>query len=81
VQITRWFFYLLAALWLAVGIGYIGQSDGRIFFYVMAGLMFASIFVFIALITRVRRTYPIRFVRSIKVRRILTFQPSPSASR
>jgi hypothetical protein len=32
-----------------VGIGYIGQSDGRIFFYVMAGLMFTSIFVFIAL--------------------------------
>ena len=49
VQITRWFFYLLAALWLAVGIGYIGQSDGRLLFYVITGLMFASIFIFIAL--------------------------------
>lgn len=49
VQITRWFFYLLAALWLAVGIGYIGQSDGRVFFYVIAALTFLSIFVFILL--------------------------------
>ena len=49
VQITRIFFYLLAALWLAVGIGFIGQSDGRLLFYVIAGLMFASIFIFIAL--------------------------------
>jgi hypothetical protein len=49
VQITRWFFYLLAALWLAVGINYLGQSDGRFIFNMIAGLMFASIFVFIAL--------------------------------
>jgi hypothetical protein len=49
VQITRGFFYLLSALWLAAGIGYIRQSDGRILFYVIAGLMFAGIFVFIAL--------------------------------
>mgnify|MGYP001766205002 CR=1 FL=1 len=49
VQITRIFFYILAALWLAVGIGYIGQSDGRLSFYIIAGLMFASIFVFILL--------------------------------
>lgn len=49
VQVTRIFFYLLAALWLAVGIGYIGQSDGRILFYIIAALMFLSIFVFILL--------------------------------
>jgi hypothetical protein len=49
VQITRYFFYLLAAFWLLVGIGYIGQSDGRKLFYIIAGMMFASIFVFIAL--------------------------------
>ena len=49
VQITRWFFYLLAALWLAVGINYLGQSDGRFIFNVIAGMMFASIFIFIAL--------------------------------
>jgi len=49
VQVTRIFFYLLAALWLAVGIGYIGQSDGRVFFYAIATLMFLSIFVFILL--------------------------------
>jgi hypothetical protein len=49
VQITRYFFYLLAAFWLAVGIGYLGQSNGRMLFYVIAGLMFASIFVFILL--------------------------------
>jgi hypothetical protein len=49
VQITRYFFYLLAALWLAVGIGYIGQGDGRILFYFIAGLMFASMYIFIAL--------------------------------
>jgi len=49
VQITRWFFYLLAALWLVIGINYLGQSDGSIIFYVFAGLMFANIFVFILL--------------------------------
>ena len=49
VQVTRIFFYMLAALWLAVGIGYIGQSDGRVFFYAIAALMFLSIFVFILL--------------------------------
>jgi hypothetical protein len=49
VQITRTFFYVLAAFWLAVGIGYIRQGDGRIFFYIIGGMMFASIFVFIAL--------------------------------
>ena len=49
VQVTRIFFYILAALWLAVGIGYIGQGDGRVFFYVIAALMFLSIFVFILL--------------------------------
>ena len=49
VQITRIFFYILAAFWLAVGIGYIGQSDGRLLFYIIAGLMFASIFVFVVL--------------------------------
>ena len=49
VQITRWFFYLLAALWLVVGINYLGQSDGQMIYYVIAGMMFASIFVFIAL--------------------------------
>ncbi|MBI5936083.1 MAG: hypothetical protein HY867_20455 [Chloroflexi bacterium] len=49
VQVTRIFFYILAALWLAVSIGYIGQSDGRVFFYAIAALMFLSIFVFILL--------------------------------
>ncbi len=49
VQVTRIFFYILAALWLAVGIGYIGQSDGSLFFYAIAALMFLSIFVFILL--------------------------------
>lgn len=49
VQVTRVFFYLLAALWLAVGIGYLRQNDGSILFTVIAGLMFASIFVFVAL--------------------------------
>lgn len=49
VQVTRIFFYVLAALWLAAGIGYIGQSDGRVFFYAIAVLMFLSIFVFILL--------------------------------
>jgi hypothetical protein len=49
VQITRWFFYLLAAFWLVVGINYLGQSDGQMIFYIIAGMMFASIFVFIAL--------------------------------
>lgn len=49
VQITRYFFYLLAAFWLVIGINYLGQSDGSIIFYVIAGLMFASIFVFITL--------------------------------
>ncbi len=49
VQITQICFYLLAALWLVVGINYLGQSDGSIIFYVIAGLMFVSIFVFIAL--------------------------------
>ena len=49
VQITRYFFYLLAALWLVVGINYLGQSDGQMIYNVIAGLMFASIFVFIAL--------------------------------
>jgi len=49
VQITRWFFYLLAALWPVVGINYLGQSDGSLIFYVFAGLMFANLFVFLAL--------------------------------
>lgn len=49
VQITRIFFYVLAALWLVVGINYLGQSDGSIIFNVLAGMMFASIFIFIAL--------------------------------
>lgn len=49
VQITRYFFYLLAALWLVVGINYLGQSDGQMIYYVIAGLMFANIFIFIAL--------------------------------
>ena len=49
VQITRIFFYILAAFWLAVGIGYLGRSDGRLLFYIIAGLMFASIFIFILL--------------------------------
>ncbi len=49
VQITRIFFYLLAALWLVVGINYLGQSNGRVVFYVIAAIRFLSIFVFIAL--------------------------------
>ena len=49
VQITRYFFYLLAAVWLATGIGYLGQSDGRLIFYIIASLMFACILVFILL--------------------------------
>ena len=49
VQITRYFFYLLAALWLVVGVNYLGQSDGQMIYYIFAGMMFASIFVFIAL--------------------------------
>lgn len=55
VQVTRVFFYALAALWLAVGIGYLGQSDGQALFYVIAGMMFASIFVFIALAMYITR--------------------------
>lgn len=49
VQVIRVFFYILAALWLAVGINYLGQGDGRILFYFIAGLMFANIYVFIAI--------------------------------
>ncbi|OGO72726.1 MAG: hypothetical protein A3K45_02795 [Chloroflexi bacterium RIFOXYC12_FULL_59_14] len=55
VQITRIFFYLLAALWLAVGIGYLARSDGSTMYWIMAGLMFASIFVFIALGANITR--------------------------
>ncbi|OIN97994.1 MAG: hypothetical protein COS37_00620 [Anaerolineae bacterium CG03_land_8_20_14_0_80_58_20] len=55
VQITRYFFYLLAALWLVVGINYLGQSDGQMIYNVIAGLMFASIFVFIALGANITR--------------------------
>ena len=55
VQVTRGFFYLLAALWLVVGIRYLGQSNGQMIFYVIAGMMFASIFVFIALGTYVTK--------------------------
>lgn len=49
VQITRIFFYVLAALWLAVGIGYISRNDGSEMYWIIAGLMFASIFIFITL--------------------------------
>ena len=49
VQVARIFFYVLAALWVAVGVGYLGQSDGSIFFYVIAGMMFACAPVFILL--------------------------------
>jgi hypothetical protein len=49
VQIIRYFFYVLAALWLVVSINYLGQSDGQVIFYVIAAMMFTSIFVFIAL--------------------------------
>ncbi len=49
VQTTRFFFYLLAALWLAVSINYLGQSEGRVIFYVLAAMMFIGVFVFIAL--------------------------------
>ncbi len=49
VQITRWFFYLLAVLWLVVGINYLRQSDGQMVYYIFTGMMFASIFIFIAL--------------------------------
>ena len=49
VKITRFFFYLLAASWLVVGFGYLTQGDGSIPYYLIAALMFASIFVFIAL--------------------------------
>jgi len=49
VKITRYSFYLLAASWLVVVIGYLVQGDGSILNYLIAGLIFASIFVFIAL--------------------------------
>ncbi|GER81274.1 MAG: hypothetical protein M5U11_08815 [Anaerolineales bacterium] len=49
VQITRIFFYILAALWLAAGIGYVSRSDGRLLFYVTAAVMFLGVFVFILL--------------------------------
>lgn len=55
VQITQIFFYLLAALWLVVGINYLGQSNGRVLFYIGAALMFLSIFVFILLGMNVNR--------------------------
>jgi hypothetical protein len=50
VKITRNFFYLLAAFWFVVGIGFLTQYDGSILYYLIAGLMFASIFVFVALV-------------------------------
>ena len=49
VQITRVFFYLLAALWFASGIGYRVRNDGSTLYWIMASLMFASVLVFIAL--------------------------------
>jgi hypothetical protein len=49
VKITRNFFYLLAAFWFVVGIGFLTQGDSSIPYYLIAGLIFASIFVFIAL--------------------------------
>ena len=49
VKITQYVFYLLAASWLGVGIGYLTRGDGSILYKLIAGLMFASVFVFIAL--------------------------------
>jgi hypothetical protein len=46
VQITRIFFYLLAALWLVVGIGYIVRYNGQTVYWVMSGIMMVNAFVF-----------------------------------
>ena len=94
VQITRYFFYLLAALWLVVGINYLGQSDGQMIFYIIAGMMFASIFVFIALgmnITKKtsllagrglpRRLHPADHLRSVRSRRLRRGHPLPHSTR
>ncbi|RJP52084.1 MAG: hypothetical protein C4583_07515 [Anaerolineaceae bacterium] len=49
VQITRIFFYILAALWLAVGVGYIFRYNGQAIYWVMSGIMIVNAFVFIAI--------------------------------
>ncbi len=49
IKIVRFFFYLLAGLWLMLGIGYIVRSQGRVFDWIVSGLMFANIFLFILL--------------------------------
>jgi hypothetical protein len=49
VKITRYLFFLLAAFWFVVGIGYLARADGSNLSYLISGLMFASVIVFIAL--------------------------------
>jgi hypothetical protein len=49
VQITRIFFYVLAALWLAVGVGYIVRYNGQTIYWVMSGIMIVNAFVFVAI--------------------------------
>jgi hypothetical protein len=49
VQVTRIFFYILAALWLAVGVGYIFRYNGQTIYWVMSGIMIVNAFVFIAI--------------------------------
>lgn len=54
VQITRFFFYLLAALWLAVGVNYIIHG-WQVFAWVIPGMMFVNIPVFILLGTNLTK--------------------------
>jgi hypothetical protein len=55
VQTTRWFFYLLAALWLAVGVGYIVRYNDQTIYWVMSGLMIVNAIVFVAIGTNITR--------------------------
>ena len=49
VQITRIFFYLLAALWLVVGIGYVVRYNSQTIYWVMSGIMIVNTFISVAL--------------------------------
>ena len=49
VQITRSLFYVLAAVWLVLGVGYILRSQQRTEDWLIAGMMIANIPVFILL--------------------------------
>jgi len=49
VQITKSLFYLLAALWLVLGVGYYLRSQQQTMDWIIAGMMIANIPVFILL--------------------------------